>query len=103
MMDNGWSKIDYNGQEAYIKTDYLEEVNASEGEESAEGETTAREAGSTITVKENANIRTQPNTDSDSLGKASAGDTFTLIEEVNGWCKFTYDGKDAYIRSDLIK
>lgn len=107
VMDNGWSRIDYNGQEAYIKTEYLEEVAASEdgGAEgdSASGETTSREAGSTITVKENANIRTKPSTDSDSLGKASAGDTFTLIEEVNGWCKFTYDGKDAYIRSDLIK
>lgn len=107
VLENGWSRIDYNGQEAYIKTEYLEEVAdeaASEGgEANGEGENTGREPGSTITVKENANIRTQPNTDSDSLGKASAGDTFTLIEEVNGWCKFTYDGKDAYIRSDLIK
>ena len=102
VMDNGWSRVDYNGQEAYIKTEYLEEVSdaSGEGEEAATG---AREAGSTITVKENANIRTAPNTDSDSLGKASAGDTFTLIEETNGWCKFSYNGKDAYIRSDLIK
>lgn len=108
VMENGWSRIDYNGQEAYIKTEYLEEVadaSAEGGETPAEGEATTggREAGSTITVKENANIRTKPSTDSDSLGKASAGDTFTLIEETNGWCKFTYDGKDAYIRSDLIK
>lgn len=107
VLENGWSRIDYNGQEAYIKTEYLEEVadeaSSEGGEANGEGESTGREPGSTITVKENANIRTQPNTDSDSLGKASAGDTFTLIEEVNGWCKFTYDGKDAYIRSDLIK
>ena len=101
VMENGWSRVDYNGQEAYIKSEYLEEVSdtSSENEEN----TGAREAGSTITVKENANIRTAPNTDSDSLGKASAGDTFTLIEETNGWCKFSYNGKDAYIRSDLIK
>jgi len=102
VMENGWSRIDYNGQEAYIKTEYLEDITdaATEGEEQAQ---TAREAGSTITVKENVNIRAQANTDSDILGKASAGDTYTLIEEVNGWCKFTYDGKDAYIRSDFIK
>lgn len=103
VMENGWSRIEFNGQDAYIKTEYLEEISSSEGGE-GEGEATAsREPGSTITVKENANIRTNPSTDSDSLGKASAGDTFTLVEEVNGWCKFTYDGKDAYIRSDLIK
>lgn len=102
-LENGWSKVDYNGQEAYIKTEYLEEVNQEAGAEGGEATASAREPGSTITVKENANIRSQPNTDSDSLGKASSGDTFTLVEEKDGWCKFTYDGKDAYIRSDLIQ
>lgn len=103
VLENGWSKIDYNGQEAYIKTEYLEEVNQEAGAEGGEVSASVREPGSTITVKENANIRSQPNTDSDSLGKASSGDTFTLVEEKDGWCKFTYDGKDAYIRSDLIQ
>ena len=103
VLENGWSKIDYNGQEAYIKTEYLEEVNQEAGAESSEVAANVREPGSTITVKENAKIRSQPNTDSDSLGKASSGDTFTLVEEKDGWCKFTYDGKDAYIRSDLIQ
>lgn len=103
VLENGWSKIDYNGQEAYIKTEYLEEVNQEAGAEDSEVAASVREPGSTITVKENANIRSQPNTDSDSLGKASSGDTFTLVEEKDGWCKFTYDGKDAYIRSDLIQ
>ena len=103
VLENGWSKIDYNGQEAYIKTEYLEEVNQEAGAESSEVAANVREPGSTITVKENANIRSQPNTDSDSLGKASSGDTFTLVEEKHGWCKFTYDSKDAYIRSDLIQ
>ena len=106
VMDNGWSKIDYNGTEAYIKTEYLEEIasdtGAAEGGE-APAEEGGRQPGSTITVKENVNIRSQSNTDSEILGKASAGDTYTLIEEVNGWCKFTYNGKDAYIRSDFIK
>lgn len=103
VLENGWSKIDYNSQEAYIKTEYLEEVNQEAGAEGGEVAASVREPGSTITVKENANIRSQPNTDSDSLGKASSGDTFTLVEEKDGWCKFTYDGKDAYIRSDLIQ
>jgi len=102
VLENGWSKIDFNGTEAYIKTEYLEEVTApAEGSEG--GETTAREAGSTITVKENVRIRSQSNTDSEVLGNASAGDTFTLVEEANGWCKISYNGKDAYIRSDFIK
>lgn len=105
VMDNGWSKVDYNGQEAYIKTEYLEEVTeSSETSESDENkEEKKREPGSTIKVKENVNIRAGANTDSEILGKANGGDTFTLIEEVNGWCKFKYDGKDAYIRGDFIE
>lgn len=103
VLDNGWSKIDYNGSEAYIKTEYLEEI----GDESQEGEdgnaSGTREPGSTITVKENVNIRAAASTESEKLGSASAGDTFKLIEEKDGWCKFTYDGKDAYIRADFIK
>lgn len=106
LMDNGWSKIDYNGSEAYIKSEYLEEVtvggdsdeNGEEGEEKA-----AKEPGSTIKVKENVNIRSEANTDSEILGKANGGDSFTLVEEKDGWCKFKYNGKDAYIRSDFIE
>ena len=101
VMDNGWSKIDYNGTEAYIKTEYLEEIQdapAEGGEASA-----AREPGSTITVKENVRIRSQASTESDVLGSASAGDTFTLVAEENGWCKISYNGGDAYIKSDFVK
>lgn len=104
VMDNGWSKIDYNGQEAYIKTEYLEEVAEGAASENAEGNAAGgRNAGDTIKVKENVNIRAAASTDSDILGKANGGDTYTLIEETNGWCKFTYNGKDAYIRSDFIE
>ena len=106
VMDNGWSKIDYNGQEAYIKTEYLEEVAdtaAAEGEGGTGEASSSRNAGDTIKVKENVNIRSAASTDSEVLGKANGGDTFTLIEEANGWCKFTYNGKDAYIRSDFIE
>lgn len=104
VMDNGWSKVDFNGTEAYIKTEYLEEVEQETAQEEAGGEEKpARQPGEKITVKENVNIRAQSNTDSEILGKASAGESFTLVEEANGWCKFEYNGKDAYIRSDFIK
>lgn len=105
LMDNGWSKIDYNGKEAYIKSEFLEEVTEGDGSDQGEEkeEAKTREPGSTIKVKENVNIRSEANTDSEIRGKANGGDTFTLIEEKDGWCKFKYDGKDAYIRSDFIE
>lgn len=104
VMENGWSKIEYNGQEAYIKTEYLEEVAPAGGDASAEGEQPAgREPGATIKVKENVKIRAGASTDSEVLGLAQNGDTFTLVEEANGWCKITHDGKDAYIKADYVE
>ena len=111
VMDSGWSRVEYNGADAYIKTEFLEEVSepadsdSSSSSSSSQDETSKKErsAGDTIKVKENVNIRSEANTDSEVLGKASAGDTFTLKEEKDGWCKVTYDGKDAYIKSDYVE
>lgn len=48
--DNGWGKIDYNGQEAYIKSDYL--VPASENNDTAANNTSPAEtAGNQATAK----------------------------------------------------
>ena len=108
VMDNGWSRIEYNGAEAFIKTEFLEEVsdsasNSENENKKEESSSNKRSEGDTIKVKENVNIRSESNTDSEVLGKASAGDTFTLKEEKDGWCKIKYDGKDAYIKSDYVE
>lgn len=104
VMDNGWSKIEYNGSEAYIKTEYLEEIAdaSAEGGEGAEA-AAPREPGSMITIKENVRIRAQANTDSEVYETASAGTQFKLISEENGWCKIEYKGKEAYVKSDFVK
>lgn len=108
-MENGWSKIDYNGQEAYIKTEYLEAVGGSadavEGETTAEGENTESQAatGGKITVKENVNIRETASETGNKLGVAYRGEQFELIEKANGWCKINYKGQEAYVKSDFVE
>jgi len=101
-MENGWSKIDFNGTEAYIKSDYLEVVDTgSSGGDSAEGSETA--AGGTITVKENVNVREGASETANKLGVAYRGDKFELIEKSNGWCKIKYNGKEAYVKADFVE
>lgn len=109
-MENGWSKIDYNGQEAYIKTEYLEIVSsdataAAEGDTAAEGESTGAQAatGGTITVKENVNIRETASETGNKLGVAYRGEQFELIEKANGWCKINYKGQEAYVKADFVE
>lgn len=98
-MDNGWSKVDYNGTEAYIYSEYLETVDdGNSGEE--KGELTP---GSKITVKENVNVRKAPSQTADKITTVSRGEQFDLIEVVDGWCKITYKGEEAYIKADYVE
>lgn len=99
-MDNGWSKIDYNGQEAYIKSEFLEEMTP-EGDTSSES--TERAAGSKITVTENVNVRASASETGDKIATAHRGDQFELIEEANGWCKINYKGQEAYVKADYVE
>lgn len=103
-MENGWSKIDYNGQEAYIKTEFLEVVNgAATAEGDAGGETAPAAAGGKVTVKENVNIRGTASETGEKLGVAYRGEQFDLLETANGWCKITYKGQEAYVKADFVE
>ncbi len=98
VMDNGWSRIDYNGADAYIKSDYLEEVTVDTPEE---GSTIG--ASGKVTVKENVNIRETPSETGNKMGVAYRGEQFDFVELTEGWCKIKYDGKDAYVKAEFVE
>ncbi len=111
---NGWSKVAYNGGEAYIKSDYLEpvfeEVLAAEGtenEETAENsaENTANDTVSgTVTVIESVRVRKSASTDAEALGTVYAGDELELImKQADGWTKIKYKGQTAFVKSDYVE
>ncbi len=122
---DGWSKIDYQGQEAYAKTEYLEIENASSAqEESAPAqETQAAEntestententqaqstdsssASGKVKAKEAVSIRKEPSTDAQKLGSAYKGDTFEYYGDEGEWSKIKYDGQTAYIKSEFVE
>ncbi|MDO5572898.1 MAG: SH3 domain-containing protein [bacterium] len=122
-LENGWSKIDYNGTEAYIKTEFLEVVEAAGGEagDAAAGDAgtdaeSTDEAGATdsgsattattsgkITVKDTVNIRESASETGNKLGVAYRGEQFDLIEKSNGWCKIDYKGSTAYVKADFVE
>ncbi len=107
-MENGWSKIDYNGKEAYIKSEFLEDVETSSGEssESSEGASTASsnmKPGDKITVKENVNVRKSASETGEKIATAYRGEQFELIELSGGWCKIKYKGEEAYVKADYVE
>lgn len=116
---NGWSKIEYEGAEAYIKSEFLEDVetevvdNGNDGEETDNGTETAQEpdnasvpveTNGTVTVIENVRIRSSASENSEKLGTAYVGDKLELVmKQADGWTKIKYNGKTAYVKSDYVK
>lgn len=116
---NGWSKVEYNGGEAFIKSDYLEpsktEVREVASAEETEGETTPEPADNnetaaaattsgTVTVKENVRIRSGASETSEKLATAYAGEKLDVImKQADGWTKIKYNGKTAYVKSDYVE
>lgn len=103
-MENGWSKIDYNGKEAYIKSDYLEAIDKKSESEGDNAEGGAElTPGKKITVTENVNVRKSPSETGEKIATAYRGEQYELIELTNGWCKITYKGGEAYVKADYVE
>ena len=126
---NGWSKVEYEGKEAYIKSDYLQVVDddgnvvdeTTTGQDDTtntannDNNTTNNDNNTTnnnknngetkyVTAKDNVNIRAEADIDSERVGFAYNGDKLELVEKMsNGWTKIKYNGKDCYVKTDYVE
>ena len=115
---NGWSEIIYEGQEAYIKTEFLEPAEVETMDETEADTETAAEtddeddseavmnspSSGTGKVKESVRVRSKASTDSEALATLYAGDTVEIVsKQSDGWTKINYKGKTAYIKSEFLE
>lgn len=122
---NGWSKIEFEGQEAYIKTEFLESVGkitkltddseeatdnndnkdtAKKDETQDEAAAEASPSSGSATVKETINVRKSATTDSEKLGVLYSGDKIEVVtKQSDGWSKIKYNGKTGYVKSEFLK
>lgn len=107
---NGWSKIEYNGGDAFIKSDFLEpsktEVRDVASEEEAETDEmpASTTSSGTVTVKENVRIRSGASETSEKIATAYKGDKLEVVmKQADGWTKIKYKGKTAYVKSDYVE
>ena len=88
-LPNGWSKIEYEGKEAFIKSEFLEVMESSIG---------------TVTVLENVNVRSSDSETADKIGIAYKDEKLELIETLkNGWSKVSYNHSTAYVKTEFVK
>jgi uncharacterized protein YgiM (DUF1202 family) len=98
--DNGWSRVDYNGTTAYIKSEYLttNQPAVTETEKTAEPE----EVKETVYATAGVNVRAKASADSDIIGTVIAGYSITRTSNKDGWSKVDYNGTTGYIKSDYL-
>ncbi|MBR4760316.1 MAG: SH3 domain-containing protein [Lachnospiraceae bacterium] len=121
--ENGWSRVSFNGSEAFVKSDFLQvdeapapTETATEGEGTDGGQTeetaqattttdTSSLAGkSTVNIKESVNVRKSASQDADKLGVAYQGENYKLLQaQADGWCKIEFNGQTGYVKSEFVQ
>ena len=115
--ENGWSKVEYEGQEAYIKSEFLEAVTPegvdsqkapeeTGGEEqavSSEGSSDLPTSG-TVMVAETVNVRKSASETADKIGVCyQGGELEILMQQADGWTKVRFEGQTGYVKTDVLK
>lgn len=123
--DNGWSKVLYNGKEAFMYSLYLTTDIASENEESEKNAEATMEpvddgaiiepsgelcesivyehVSETVYAIADANIRLGPGVECDLLNVLAAGESISRAGiGDNGWSLVVYNGKEAFIYSEYL-
>lgn len=96
---NGWSKVLYDNQEGYIKSEFLQ-VSASTGNaESADG----TQSIGTVTATTNINVRASASETAERLGVLAGGESAELLANENGWSKINYNGQVGYVKSEFVQ
>jgi hypothetical protein len=64
-------------------------------------ETTKQVVKVKITTK-SLNVRKEPNTSSEILGKAKRDETYTELDDLDGWFAISYNGQTGYVNADYV-
>lgn len=112
---NGWSKISFEGKDAFIKSEYLEvvsevELAQADAEEADADNANENNTGAntgdvqTVTVIENVNVRKSASESGKKLGLAYTGEKLELLmKQADGWTRVKYNGETAYVKSDYVE
>ena len=88
-----WTIINYNGQKAYVSSDYVK----------AAGSSNTTAASGYVTATANVNVRSGPGTGYSKLGVLSKGATVAKLGTSGSWTIINYNGTKAYVSTDYLK
>lgn len=103
--EGDWSKIKYNDQIGYIKTEFLEgnggAAPAGDNSESSSGSGTA--TGDKVTINDTVNVRKSASETSERIGVAYQGENYTrIMEYADGWSKISFNGTEGFVKTEFL-
>ncbi len=113
---NGWTHIDYAGQDGYIKSEYVEKIvnveaadpSATEtaGETTGEGtatQTTESSDTKYVTANTRVRLRKSESTSAEIIATIEMGEKVELVQkQADGWTKVKYNGTVCYVKSEYV-
>ncbi|KFN01828.1 peptidoglycan endopeptidase [Bacillus clarus] len=101
--ENGWLKINHNGQTGYVSSAFVSGASSNTGSTNNNNETTVQPASGNYTVNVSSlRVRTGPSTSHTTLGSVHKGQVVKVVGEVQDWFKINYAGQTAYISKDYV-
>lgn len=86
--DNGWSKVQYQGTEGYVKTDYV---------------TTFKVTSDKVKPTTTINVRYEASETANMAGQITSDMTITRYAVCdNGWSQISYDGGVGYVKTEYL-
>ncbi|PFN23778.1 C40 family peptidase [Bacillus cereus] len=101
--ENGWVKINHNGQTGYVSGQFVSGVSANTESTNDTNEQTVQPASGNYTVNVSSlRVRTGPSTSHPTVGSVKQGQVVQVVGEVQDWFKINYAGQTAYLSKDYV-
>lgn len=110
--DNGWSRVWYNNQDAYMWSEYISTTKPVEEkpveekpveEKPVEVKPVYEKVNQTVYATTDVNVRTGPSTSYDIYKTLSKGDSVTRVGiGDNGWSKISLNNKEYFVKSSYL-
>ena len=97
--ENGFTKINFNGGRAYVKSDFIAPVE----QQAAAPQPQAQPANNTVTLSGTVNARQSKSETAERVAVGMPGDTVTILEDAgDGWSRVSIKGIEGYMKTEFI-
>ena len=96
--EGDWTKVKFQGETGYIKTEFLKAVKSS-----AKSDNKEKEDSGKVKTLDICRVRKGPGTDAEVLGTVDVGVELTKLGTEGDWTKVEFQGGTGYIKTEFLK